>query len=359
MSDKTYSNPFFSIAVTTYNRKDLLKQMLLSLLEQDFKDFEIIVGNDFIAEPLNLEMIGIEDERITIINNDQNLGELGNMNSLLSAAKGRYFTWQFDDDLCAPSFLSETKKALDQFDYPSCIFTSFTYIYDVSKSVCPRKNNNGICLYSGCDFLRQYLSGGLRVLGLEGFYNTEYLRNSGGAKRLSDSRMALYSEYLLIFKAGLLNKVAYINSQLIAYRVHNTSFSCNSNEVNSFKLAGINLIRESLPVFSTAGLKNDFNKNITSLLKSVISVVITKSIMAGMRIRRKDISDYSSLIKAELDLLDDQRLKEICLQSLNISIKHFPFFYLKAQLKRILSLRYLKFAHRAVSLISGFTNKSF
>ena len=41
--------PFFSIGVTTYNRKELLKQTLISIINQTFTDFEVIVGNDYIT----------------------------------------------------------------------------------------------------------------------------------------------------------------------------------------------------------------------------------------------------------------------------------------------------------------------
>jgi glycosyltransferase involved in cell wall biosynthesis len=94
-------NPFFSIGLTTYNRKDLLIQTLNSLQAQTFTDFEIIIGNDYTEEILTSESLGIRDPRIRIINNRKNIGERENMNSLLGEARGRYFTWQFDDLLDA------------------------------------------------------------------------------------------------------------------------------------------------------------------------------------------------------------------------------------------------------------------
>lgn len=82
------SNPFFTIAITTYNRVDFLRETLKNLVNQPFFDFEIIIGNDYIPEPITSEIIGIYDSRIKIINHKVNLGELENMNSLLLASKG-------------------------------------------------------------------------------------------------------------------------------------------------------------------------------------------------------------------------------------------------------------------------------
>ena len=67
--------PFFSIGVTTYNRPEMLKQTLMSISAQTFSDFEVIVGNDYIQEPLSAELLGIMDPRIRFINHPQNLGE--------------------------------------------------------------------------------------------------------------------------------------------------------------------------------------------------------------------------------------------------------------------------------------------
>ena len=54
------STPFFSIGVTTYNRPELLKQTLDSISMQTFSDFEVIVGNDFIQEPLSAAALGTQ-----------------------------------------------------------------------------------------------------------------------------------------------------------------------------------------------------------------------------------------------------------------------------------------------------------
>ena len=359
MDQKASANPLFSIGVTTYNRKDLLKEMLLSLVNQDFSDFEIIIGNDCTNELLTQETIGVKDDRIVIVNNRANLGELENMNSLLAKAKGKYFTWQFDDDLCAPTFLSETFRILEKLDFPICVFTSFTNIYGEVIFEFPKKETEDMRLYSGRDFLRLFLSGRIGILGSGGFYKTDYLRSIGGAPRLSDGKMAIYSEYLLIFKSGLLDHVAYLNSKLIAFRVHNSSWSGTTAEVELYKQAGINLIRESLLIFSTSRLKEDFNKNLVSLLKSVISMVITKSRMAGIKIKMEDLNEYISLIQCEFASLKEPELYELSVKCLKASMKNIPLFHLKAWLKTLISIRYLKYAHIAISYISKYTNKSF
>jgi glycosyltransferase involved in cell wall biosynthesis len=353
------SKPLFSIGVTTYNRKDLLKQTLLSLLEQTFTDFEVIVGNDYTGEVLSAENLGMEDPRVRFVNNPRNIGELENMNSLLGMAHGKYFSWQFDDDPCAPTLLFEVYSALIKQDFPSCVFTSYLPIYGESIHRF-RKNINGqLQLFPGRDFLRLYLSGRLKVLGCCGFYSTDYLKGMGGVQRLSNGPMALHSEYLLLIRAGLLSKIAYINVPLVTTRVHEKSWTCSNSDVELFKEAGINLIRESIVILSTSELKDDFQNNLTSILKSVLSSVIMKSTIQNKKLGMQEIRDYIYLIEKEIKLLKGSALYECAVSSLDTAHKNIYRYIIKAKLKTLTPFRYLKFAHMSLSIFSRYTGKAF
>ena len=54
------SQPFFTIGVTTYNRRDMLVDCLQSILAQTFIDYEVIIGNDYVADKLQLEEFDID-----------------------------------------------------------------------------------------------------------------------------------------------------------------------------------------------------------------------------------------------------------------------------------------------------------
>src|SRR5580698_5118306 len=117
------NRPLFSVGITTYNRPELLRQCVATLLSQDFHDFEIIIGNDYIPIPLTEEMLGVCDPRIRIINYEQNLGEYGNLKALLEAAKGTFFSWQADDDYYDSMFLSHARMAFERFEDLNAVYT--------------------------------------------------------------------------------------------------------------------------------------------------------------------------------------------------------------------------------------------
>jgi glycosyltransferase involved in cell wall biosynthesis len=351
--------PFFSIGVTTYNRIGLLRQTLISLLEQDFKDFEILIGNDYTTCLLTNEMIDIYDDRVRIINHEINLGELENMNSLLKQARGKYFSWQFDDDLCAPTFLSEMYKALLNNNFPVCGYSSYLNVYGNEKHIFMRYKVNPVLLLNGSDFLRLYIKGKFKVLGLGGVYKTDYLNSIGGAIRLSEGKIALYSEYLLIFQIGLLNETVFVNSPLIGNRVHENSWSFSNRDLEVYRQAGINLLRECLKIFSNSILREDFEKNLTFLLKLILSSFISKGKIGANSFSKKDIEDFIDKIEYELTYLKDIELYNYSRTSIHKVKNYIPLFYFKSFLRGLMSSSRMGFARGLIFFIHRYIKKIF
>lgn len=267
--------PLFSFGVTTYDRVELLVQTLASILGQTFSNFEVIVGNDNPGRNLSGEILGISDSRIRFVNHAENLGELGNMNALLGLAQGRYFTWIADDDLYAPNFLQAVHGALNKFDFPPCVYTS----YVLGSSVPAITDEGEVRLYRGRDFLRLYLAGSLKAIGTMGMFDREYLLEMGGLEDLAGVRVALYSEYLHLIKTGLLAKIAYIDAPLVIYRDHKGSWGCSLSDKDLFKHAGENLSRRSMEIFRRPELNQDFSLNVTRYLRRFMSefIEVTRS----------------------------------------------------------------------------------
>lgn len=254
--------PLFSIGVTTYDRVELLIQTLSSILGQTFSDFEVIIGNDNPGRVLSTEALEIHDPRIRIVNNARNLGELGNMNSILAMARGRYFTWIADDDLYSPNFLEEVHAALIAFDYPLCVYTS----YLIGSAVPEEVQAQGKYLLTGREFLKRYLAGTLKAIGTMAMFDREHLREIGGLKDLTGGSMALYTEYLQIIRTGLVERVAYIDAPLIIYRAHEGSWGCRIFDMDLFKRAGENLSAGSIDIFRRPELIGDFGQNLRRFL---------------------------------------------------------------------------------------------
>jgi len=92
------SSPQFSVIVPTYNRARLIGKTLRSILDQSFKDFEIIVVDDGSTDDTNAVIESIYDPRLTYykINNVER-GAARNFGTQKSL--GRYITFLDSDDV--------------------------------------------------------------------------------------------------------------------------------------------------------------------------------------------------------------------------------------------------------------------
>lgn len=258
------ADPLFTFGVTTYNRKEMLKECLTSIHQQTYPDFEVIVGNDFTSDVITNESLGIADSRIRIINHPHNLGEVNNMNYLLSEARGRYFSWLGDDDMLAPQCLDSISTALKQFSYPKCVFCS----YNEGPEYMPEPAivvHNSSRLMSGGAFLQQYLSRKLKLIGCYGGFETRYLREIGGIKTLGDG-FSPYADNLLAIRAGVLDKVVYIDAPLFFFRTHDQSLSNTSTDLTAYTSAQRDLLSKCDEIFRHNNTYHDRSRNMFHLL---------------------------------------------------------------------------------------------
>jgi len=92
------ADPLVSIITPTYNRRNLLKRTLDSLVNQSYKNIEILVINDC---GVNVEDVVNEfkDNRIRYFQNDKNVGLAATRNVGLENMRGDYFCLCDDDDI--------------------------------------------------------------------------------------------------------------------------------------------------------------------------------------------------------------------------------------------------------------------
>ena len=95
-----------SIVLPVYNGERYLADSIKSILNQTYKDFELIIVNDCSTDS-SLEIIeefARTDPRIIIINNEQNQKLPRSLNIGFSYCHGEYYTWTSDDNLMLPDF---------------------------------------------------------------------------------------------------------------------------------------------------------------------------------------------------------------------------------------------------------------
>jgi glycosyltransferase involved in cell wall biosynthesis len=103
MTQKT--NPFISVIVTTYNRKNLLKETIDSILNQTYDNFELIVVDNYSNYNFLKYITSFDDDRIKAFQNKNNGNIALNRNFGIKKAIGEYIAFCDDDDLWFPKKL--------------------------------------------------------------------------------------------------------------------------------------------------------------------------------------------------------------------------------------------------------------
>jgi glycosyltransferase involved in cell wall biosynthesis len=96
-----YTNPFISVCLPIYNMEKYIERSLLSIINQSFKNFEIIAVNDNSNDQTTniIQRLKSKDNRIKIINHNKNLGVyLSRVEAILSS-KGEYILLIDPDDM--------------------------------------------------------------------------------------------------------------------------------------------------------------------------------------------------------------------------------------------------------------------
>lgn len=93
------SVPKISVIMPVYNCDKFISQAVKSVLDQTFKDFELIIIDDGSTDK-TLSIIGkIQDKRIKVFRNEKNLGIAKSLNEGLKLSRGKYIARADADDI--------------------------------------------------------------------------------------------------------------------------------------------------------------------------------------------------------------------------------------------------------------------
>lgn len=107
--------PFFTIAIPTYKRANLLKEALDSALNQDFYDYNIIICDNNPERYDETEILldeYMDNPKITYYKHTQNVGMAGNWYKCAMLSNSNNVVLLHDDDIIYPFALSVFHKAL-------------------------------------------------------------------------------------------------------------------------------------------------------------------------------------------------------------------------------------------------------
>jgi glycosyltransferase involved in cell wall biosynthesis len=106
------AEPFFTIAVPTYNRAHFLGDTLARILNQSFDDFELLISDNASTDDTAGVVAGCRDRRVRYVRQRATGSVIANWGYCVGHARGRWLVMHQDDDVLSPLFLERCHHAV-------------------------------------------------------------------------------------------------------------------------------------------------------------------------------------------------------------------------------------------------------
>ena len=125
--------PIISFCIATYQRYDILKELIEEILSVESDDLEVVVNDDHSMDASYEKIKTIKDERLRIYSNQVNLGSIENVFQLLEYGKGTYLFYLNDRDNVDPIKILKLISILRLFDQRKVAFAKCVPVLNVKK----------------------------------------------------------------------------------------------------------------------------------------------------------------------------------------------------------------------------------
>ncbi|RAH98796.1 glycosyltransferase family 2 protein [Acuticoccus sediminis] len=121
--------PEISVILPTFERAQMLRASAQSVLDQSFRDLELIIVDDGSTEDIAAAAAGLDDPRVVYIRREQNGGAAAARNTGLGHARGRFIAFQDSDDLWLPGKLEQHLELLRHLPESVGVVTGVKILY--------------------------------------------------------------------------------------------------------------------------------------------------------------------------------------------------------------------------------------
>ncbi len=132
--------PKVSVVIPTYNRVDLLRPAIVSVLNQTFQDFEIIIVDDGCTDSTSDLVSAFNDARIKYIRHEINKGGSAARNTGILNSKCEFIAFLDDDDEWLPEKLDMQIKVIEEsLPRVGGVYTSYIVVDRTDGTIIARK----------------------------------------------------------------------------------------------------------------------------------------------------------------------------------------------------------------------------
>lgn len=205
--------PLVSITSAIYNEENYLLDMVKSVFAQTFTDWELILVDDDSTDN-SLEIArSIDDSRVRLFANPQNMGRSKTLNRITTLARGKYIARMDADDICCIERIEKQVKLMESQPDVDIVGTGMCYLDKNDKPLGHRyapSSHAEICSQPNRTFAISHGS----LLGKKSWFE----------KNLYDESISLAIDFNLFFRTYKHSTFANVPEPLYYYRL-DQSFS--------------------------------------------------------------------------------------------------------------------------------------
>jgi hypothetical protein len=199
--------PVVSVILPVYNCAPYVKEAIDSILQQTFRDFELIIIDDASTDNTVAEIESIADSRIQLIRKPVNSGYTSSLNKGIEIAKGTYIARMDGDDKALPNRFEQQVALLEK--HPDIVVCGGAMqIMGTEERVVQPESHDAINvgMLAICSMCHPTV-----------MMRTSFIRNSGHAYNPDKEPAEDYDLWVHLLRTG---KFYNIQEPLLAYRVH-------------------------------------------------------------------------------------------------------------------------------------------
>lgn len=207
--------PLVSILVPIYNQAGIFPATLRSIVNQTYKNIEILISDDCSTDGARHELqeFSERDDRIRLFLQDRNLGITGNYNFLASKISGQYVAIFSGDDLMSADKIASQVDLLEK--NPNASFCHHSV--DILDSASGKSRGEISHRYDNSITTIHHI---LRNIGIPGSMTIMY-RADAAEKPLFDTDIPTASDWLQMMHLSMAGQGLYIDKVLCRYRKDN------------------------------------------------------------------------------------------------------------------------------------------
>ncbi|MCX8080821.1 MAG: glycosyltransferase [Bacteroidia bacterium] len=216
-------HPKLSVLIPVFNGMPYIKEAVESVLNQDFKDYELIITDNQSNDGTWEYVSSLNDKRIKCFRNPVNLGMVGNWNKALEYARGEYIKVLPADDYLLPGALRKQVQLLDEHKEAVMVCGAKRVIDSSGKALFTKRFMKKNTLLDGKEAINLVVRSGSNSIGEGGcvMFRSKYLPLTGG---FEDD--IFYTEDIqLWFKLLLHGKLFVMPDEVAAFRISGISLS--------------------------------------------------------------------------------------------------------------------------------------